>query len=505
MTWSKADVTFPSGAGASSVGIEIYNNTLYTFGGQDSYTSFISTTYWANLDDILNSDSVSWSSYNWQDDPLAEEINLNISDGFRVTSSTFTVNSTVYIAGAYPIKGLLLSFDLINQTQISLSNYTFKIGYPSNYISDAYGGCLTGNNTHLFYLGGETVVDQSFGSYSPHDTFYMYDIINDIWYDMPNIASGSRSYLDCSYDDQENVIWIFGGWDGDYNFIDAEASNTFQYFDLVTGNWSAQFDMDYQRASLQAPLLINIPLYDNINNSWNINSGHSMTILLGGYEFICISSHICSGAEYVTDVGLLNTTLSDLVNSDDIDDDIIFNGKLPEGVDYSFIFFDIEWIGKDGNGGTSSVLNEYHHYNNVSMIEEYSIWEYGLIVVGGFSDGERLSDILYLNLTYTVPTMGPTTMPTELPTVMPTIIPTGSPSTLPSTLPTPLPSPLPTNIPTNVPSLLPTTMPTIIPTGSPSVIPTTLPTNQPSNLPTNIPTDSPSSFPSESQGMIDDD
>ena len=412
--WTEAPSSFIGGT-CSEVGVEIHEDTLYTFGGQCGFDAS-ATTYWTAVDNILNENTVSWSQYSWHNDS-----NVGISRGFRVTS-TIKIDDLVYIGAPYDLYATMLIFNLTSQSQVSLSSYSYQIGFPSNIDTSWSEPCSVTNGTHLFYIGGQAV--KSGGptdGYNLYDTMYIYDISNDAWSMGPTITSGGRSGHSCNYDEVTNVIWVFGGYKSYDTFIAINIFTTFIYYDLNTLSWSNEFTMDTARVYHES-VLMSSSLFNSNNNNLNF------VLLVAGYD----SVNIINGVGYVTESAVINVSnpidpsVTVIGDSGGISGNIQFNGELPSTLSE----ISLKWI-NNGN-----YINYYNQTTNIggNTYQITSIFEYQIISIGGTSDSSYSSSIYYATIThsipvavYTVPTTDPTTQPTVMPTNT-TSDPTRSPS-----------------------------------------------------------------------------
>ena len=406
-TWRELPGSFIGGQ-CGSVGIELYNDTIYTFGGTCGAAIDIAKTYWADIDSFINDVNVDWYTYTWHDDN-----NKNISNGFRGLNSV-RVNDLVYMTAPWPIWNTMLVYNLSSQEQVSLHDYAYQVGgnrstnalYP-DYQDSFYGACPVSNGTHVFAVGGcsDGDLDDPFSEITIFDTMFIYDIKNDEWNENsgPNIKTGGRCAHTCYYDSIRNLIWVYGGWKLlPAYFSPAAIHTTFEYFDLNTWEWSDVFSMADSRTIHQSFV---VSLYSSINHHFK-----HYTFLVGGINaFNAIQNLITPNSENtlvnttsITDPELIVTEYNDELK-------FYFNPEMPE--EEGFMEFGARYINNGYSNGydhnsealmIDTIRVEFENDENGKFENVYQRYEYGLIVIGGNrgSDLSFISSLHYINVTY---------------------------------------------------------------------------------------------------------
>lgn len=243
ITWDTNILRYP--IAASGVCFEIYNNTLYGFGGLNAtgdyflgnYTAY-NTVFWISLDELLSpnttDDILNWNVYHWQNDSAENMKGGNDFSG-RFGCSSSAVASIVMLTQLGPENNTneilmrydyvfmsltdataLLKFDLQTMEQVPFSDYNALI------TDQAYRSCIVSNNTHIFVMGGEYV-----------NSLRIYNVENDTWvggaeYDMHE----NRFDMSCSIDNEMKRIWVVGGFNENYKPL-----NTIECYNVAENKW----------------------------------------------------------------------------------------------------------------------------------------------------------------------------------------------------------------------------------------------------------------------------
>ena len=218
--WSNLSLTYP--ISARSVGVEVYNNTLYAFGGKPNSLS-APYLFYIDIDDLVNYnendiDSAKWSNYSWIDDNSTGTLySINY---FSVTGSSL-IGNLIYLAGieVFPVMPV---FDVETNSQVSMDSYNFS--FPD--VTDA--ACATNNGTHLFRIGGRYSDDQN----SSH-SLRIYNPTTDSWSLGAEMNEG-RAFFSCNFDEVSNVIWVFSGRDWQSQGIKA---SSIEYYSFEKNQW----------------------------------------------------------------------------------------------------------------------------------------------------------------------------------------------------------------------------------------------------------------------------
>lgn len=172
MEWNELEMNYP--IADRSIGVEIYNNTVYGFGG---FLSDQFVTYYANIDDLLNINGASellddddiWNNYTWYYDYSAYNISIGITYQFPTRTSVIgastRINNLINLSGLEVGSRFLLIYDLIENEQVPLNTYNFLLPVQNG------AACSINNGSHVFTIGGARV----------GNIVQVYDTINDKW------------------------------------------------------------------------------------------------------------------------------------------------------------------------------------------------------------------------------------------------------------------------------------------------------------------------------------
>ena len=137
--------------------------------------------------------------------------NNSIIEGWTSSAST-SINGLAYITDShygnileyrYAYSGMLI-YDVSNNKYISPNLYEYSLIYLLQ------EGCVINNKTHLFVLGGYYMSGPNWDHRTESKYMQIYDTINDYW-SLGKDLNEERKLCGCSFDRDDNFIYVFGG------------------------------------------------------------------------------------------------------------------------------------------------------------------------------------------------------------------------------------------------------------------------------------------------------
>ena len=242
--WSFSPQKLPKPKASAAIGV--WNNRLYMIGGSTTDVGhYDPTIYSIDFDDLLYSDNVSDWTYHgdWQTDASYGAV-----DRITCPRCDTQVDELLYIVTPGREYGNMLIYNMSSESQVSGSEYDY-----SSLVSDMEYACSVNNGTHIFAIGGVNPGDHTY------DTLQIYDIELDVW-SYGSSMSIERSYIDCEFISQTNLIYVFGGYTIDSS---QSALSSIEVYDVAGDTWTLLNSPSLTFPSAWVPVIV---IYNNDND-----------------------------------------------------------------------------------------------------------------------------------------------------------------------------------------------------------------------------------------------